>query len=215
MPTTTRPSSTPSPSSARLLWLDPSEIRPNPWNPNVVPADVLDKVREALERFGWLSPVVVRSDTDATFQLIDGEHRWQIAKEQHISPIPAFLVDGLSESEAKRATVILNDLHGQARPDKLAELVSDILTDTQLSELLVGFPYSEASLAALVDLPSLPVGPLPDASPPGGRWVERTYRFSPEAAEVLDDAIRKAKDGHEMSDVGAIELIAADFLSGL
>jgi hypothetical protein len=213
MPTTTRPSSTRSPSSARLVWLDPAEIAPNPWNPNVVPADVLDKVREALHRFGWLAPVVVRS-VPGGYQLVDGEHRWQVAREDGLNPIPAFVVDGLSEVEAKRATVILNDLHGQARPDRLAALVADVLTEIDLPELLVGFPYSEDALSALGPLPSVTVGPLPnDPSPAGARWVERTYRLPPDAAEVLDEALAKAKGQDDIETWQALERISAEFLA--
>lgn len=220
MPTTTRLNSGPSSSNAsvhgELLWLHPDQIHPNPWNPNVVPADLLEKTRQSLARFGWLSPVVVRTDLSG-WQLVDGEHRWQIAKEEGVGPIPAFCVDGLTDEEAKRATLILNDLHGQARPDKLASLLGSLLEEVSFEELQVGLPYSEDVLTSLLPdlpVPSTMVGPLPDRSPPGtDKWVERTYRLPLDAAEVLDQALTAAKGEDDIEPWQALERLAAEFLA--
>lgn len=214
MPTTTRTNSGPSSSSVELLWLHPDQIAANPWNPNVVPADLYEKARESLRLYGWLAPVVVRG-TPGGYQLVDGEHRWKIAVEDGIDLIPAFFVDGLSDADAKKATVILNDLHGQARPDKLSALFRDLLDGQSLEELMVALPYDEAVLSSLlpeIDLPSMPVGPLPSVAPPA-RWVERTYRLPPEAAEVLDAALVKATGQDDIEPWQALELIAADYLA--
>lgn len=214
MPTRTTANSTASPLRGELLWLHPDQLSANGWNPNIVPKDVYEKVRESLRRFGWLSPVVVRKDRGGGWEIIDGEHRWQVAKEESVDLIPCWSVEGLTDDEAKRATVILNDLHGQARPDKLADLFSDLLNSISLEELEIGFPYSGETLNALLPNP-LPsnLGPLPDAVLPPARWVERTYRMPPEVAEILDDALVKARDGDEIEPWQALERIAADFLA--
>lgn len=218
MPTTTPRNSGPSRSNAELLWLHPDQIHPNTWNPNVVPADLLQKARESLAAFGWLSPVVVRTSAVAGgsgYEIVDGEHRWLIAKEDGIDPIPAFCVDGLSDTDAKRATVILNDLHGQARPDRLADLFADLLEDISLEELKVALPYSDEMLTSMLPnlpLPSIP-SPLPGLPSPPGRWVERTYRLPLEAAEIIDDALVKARGEDEIEPWQALERIAADFLA--
>ena len=223
MPTTTRQNSGPSSSSANrpeLLWLHPDQIHPNKWNPNVVPKDLYQKAKESLDHYGWLAPVVVRlvAAPVAGYEIVDGEHRWQIAHEAGIDPVPAFCIDGLSDADAKKATVILNDLHGQARPDLLSSLFRDLIAETSLEALKVALPYDDTVLASLlpeIALPSLPVSPLPTSvAPPGPRWVERTYRLPPEVAEVLDDALAKARDGEEIEPWQALERIAADFLAG-
>lgn len=189
----------------------------NDWNPNVVPDDMLAKARDSLRLYGWLSPIVVRGVAAgrAPYQIVDGEHRWRLAVEDQIDPIPAFCIDGLSDQEAKKATIILNDLHGQARPDKLSALFRDLLEGQTLEELMVALPYDESVLSSLlpeIELPSLPVGLLPSAVPPA-RWVERTYRLPPEAAEVLDDALTKARGDDEIEPWQALERIAAEFLA--
>jgi len=220
MPITTPQSRGRSSSNGELLWLHPDQLRANPWNPNTVPDDLYERARESLRRFGWLSPIVVRSSIDAGgsgFEIIDGEHRWRIAVEDGIDPVPVFCVDGLTDAEAKRATVILNDLHGQARPDKLTALFRGLLDEISVDELLIGLPYSPDVLSSLlpdIELPSLPVGPLPEAPSPGGaRWVERTYRLPLEAAEVVDDALARARGEDEIEPWQALERIAAEFLA--
>lgn len=222
MPTTTPPNSGRSSSSVRpeLLWLHPDQMHPNSWNPNVVPQDILAKARESLALYGWLAPVVVRhvAGPVAGYEIVDGEHRWQIAHEAGIDPVPAFCIDGLSDVAAKKATVILNDLHGQARPDRLSQLFRDLLEDISLEELQVALPYGPEVLASLlpdIELPSITVGPLPAVTaPPGPRWVERTYRLPPEVAEILDDALAKARGDDEIEPWQALERVAADFLAG-
>ena len=147
---------------------------------------------------------------------MDGQHRWEIAKEEGARSIPAFRVDGLSDADAKRVTVILNDLHGQARPDLLSALVRDLASTLDLDELLVGFPYSAETLSSLagIELPSLPERPLPAEPSPGAqRWVERTFRLPPDVALVLDEAIEKAKDGEPVENWQALERISAEFLA--
>jgi len=215
MPTTTRQSNGPSSSIAELIWLMPEDIRPNPWNPNVIPADLLARARESLLQYGWLAPVVVRL-VNGGYELVDGEHRWQIAKEEHLGPIPAYLVD-LTDAAAKKATIILNDLHGQARPDKLAALLRDLIDTTSLEEIVIGLPYDAETIGSLLpdlDLPSLPVGPLPtNPSPEGARWVERTYRMPLDAAAVLDDALIAARGSDDIEPWQALERLAAEFLA--
>ena len=46
------------------------------------------------------------------------------------------------------------------------------------------------------------------------RWVMRSYRMPADAAEVLDDAIKKVQAEDSCPDWQAIERLAADFLSG-
>ena len=175
---------------------------------------MLQKARESLETYGWLSPLIVRQ-MDGFYQLVDGEHRLQIAKEFGATSVPIYVVE-LTDAEAKKATLILNDLHGQARPDKLSELLRDLTAEIGVDELLVALPYSSDMLGSLlpnIELPSLPVGPLPSPAPPAASWVERTYRIPLDVAAVLDEALEKAKDGENIAEWQALERIAADFLS--
>jgi hypothetical protein len=86
-------------------------------------------------------------------------------------------------------------------------------------------PMTQESVKAFTDAASIqwPSGPIvaPPSSPREGdseRWVERTYRVPVSVAEVLDQALAKAKmafsDTLDHSDAECLEVIAAEFLAG-
>lgn len=181
------------------------------------------KALESLQEFGFVAPIVARTSSSG-YEIIDGEHRWKAAGDLGVNPIPVFVVDGLSDAKVKKLTVVLNELRGQARPDLLAELLKELQSELG-EDLLTGLPYTDDILKSFVDLPALPaLTPESLSQPPGSgsgvqpkeRWVERLYRMPADAAEVLDEALAKAKGdprGNEMADWQALELIAADFLA--
>lgn len=192
-------------------------LLPNPWNPNRMTAAMYDKALESIQTFGFIDPLTVRRQ-GLNFQIIDGEHRFRAGIDLGMYEFPCVIID-VTDAEAKKLTIVLNELHGQADPGKMGDLLADILDLTSLSELKVGLPYDDGVLAGflnqkLPDLPPLesvpPQAPGASASP---RWVERLYKMPPEVALVVDEAIEKAKDGEEIEAWQGLERVAADYLA--
>lgn len=204
----------------RLLWLVPSELEPNPWNPNKMNAFMYAKALESIETHGFVDPVTVRPK-GTSYQIIDGEHRWRAAIDLSVSPIPCFDVGPIPDAKAKKLTILLNELRGQAAPDEMGALLKSLMEEEPLERLLEELPYTPDMFRGLTDISTLPE--LPGRPPASGaelppeperRWVERLYRLPLAAAKVLDDAIARAKAGDEIEDWQALERMAADFLAG-
>ena len=194
-------------------------LRPNPWNPNRMTALMRTKARESIERYGFIDPLLVREVGARDYQIIDGEHRFDEGKALGMTEFPCVNLGLIEDADARKLTIVMNELHGQADPTKLGDLLNDILLDTGLTELLVAMPFEEKVLAGYLQtpLPSLPPLERPSSPAEGASdkvaWVERLYRMPKDAALVVDEALEKAKDGEDVEQWQALERVAADYLA--
>jgi ParB-like chromosome segregation protein Spo0J len=177
------------------------------------------KAKESILLYGFIDPLTVRP-VGKEFQIIDGEHRWRVGLELGMEDFPCVVVEGLSDPDAKKLTIVLNELHGQVDPDKMGPLLQGILADQTIDELMRALPFDESVVAAymgteLPTLAELSAMPAP-SSGPGDKeqWVERVFRLPKTAALVVDEAIEKAADGERIERWQALERVAADFLAG-
>lgn len=205
-------------SRPELVWLNPGDLRPNRWNPNVMDPDMVAKARASIHAFGFVDPVTARKLVDG-YEIIDGEHRWRIAVEDEIGSIPVMSLGIVTDVIAQQLTIVLNETRGQADPDRLGQLLTSLMAVETKDHLLSTLPFTREALDRLTGLPSLTWEALDrPARPqlPAGRpspWVERTYRMPKEAAEVIDQAIDKLRtDADGAADWRALELICADYL---
>lgn len=192
-------------------------LRPNRWNPNEQDPETFRKELASIRRFGFVQPIIVRPDGDNRWEIIDGEHRWKAARELGMATVPIFDVGPIPDSEAQQLTVILNELRGKPNEKKLGEVLKNLLASETLDRLTEVMPYTKEQYGKIAKLPDFDWGALAarNAERSARRWVERMYRLSAEAAEVLDRALAAAKEGRvDMSDEQALEAIAADFLGG-
>lgn len=210
----------PAPSSSITTELIPvAKLEKNPWNPNRMTEAMRTKIRESIGLYGFVDPLTVREVGFDRYQILDGEHRFDEGQRKPfgMTAFPCINLGLLDDAKAKKLTIIMNELHGQADPDKMGDLLASILADTSLDDLLIALPYDESVLAGYLQLPALPsLGPSPSTAPDpagGTKWVERLYRLPKEAALVVDEALEKAKDNQEIEQWQALERVAADYLA--
>jgi hypothetical protein len=211
-----------------LIMLRGDEVDFNPWNPNRMDAFMEAKAAESIEQFGMVDPVLVREvKGPIPYQMIDGEHRARACITAN-TLIPAHSVGAIDDTLAKKLTIALNEIHGNADPADMGKLLDDLMATSSMDELLAGLPMTEDTVkaftnAAGIDWPGDAEAPGSPAEVPGTpgtpeRWVERTYRVPSSVAEVLDQALGKAKraieaDGSIATDARALEVIAAEYMA--
>jgi len=132
-------------------------LDPNPWNPNRMTPEIRAKLRLNLQRDGFVAPIVVRPLGDR-FQIINGEHRFLIAKELGYQTIPCVVLEKLDDRRARILTVNLNELGGDPVPALLAKLLHELEEQTPLDELVALLPYDEAQIKDTLALLKLPEG---------------------------------------------------------
>jgi ParB-like chromosome segregation protein Spo0J len=200
-----------------ILTIKADDLRPNPWNPNRMDADMYAKERASIREFGFIDPLTVRPHEDH-YQIIDGEHRWRAGIDEGVASFPAIVLD-VDDDEARELTIVLNDTRGVMQEDRLAALVRDLATRRDQARLERILPYERSRLDSLMDRREIDWSELEkrreQAKEEGAeRWVERIYRMPVAAAEVVDRAVRQVREDEEIEqDWRALEFIAADFLS--
>lgn len=203
----------------RFRMLAVSRIAPNAWNPNEQSPEVFSKEIQSIRKHGFVVPLVVRPDGD-DWAIIDGEHRWRAAKQLGITEVPVYDVGPIPDAAAKELTVLLNELRGEPNPRKLSGLLRDLVATSTIEDLLKTLPYSPDEFRERAGLDDFDWGDFErkmEATPSGekSKWKELTFRLPAEAAEVVDEALAKAKKGLDTraQDWQALEVIAAEFLA--
>lgn len=106
-------------------YVDPHELRPNPWNPNNVDPINQTKLENSIRRDGIKRPIVVRQLSNGDYQIIGGQHRTEAAIELGMKKIPIINRGKISDAEAKKETLLDNYRYGSDNLDRLSALLSD------------------------------------------------------------------------------------------
>jgi len=208
-------------------------LRANAWNPNEQTPRVREAVGESVAEFGFIDPILVRPHPDGSgYEIVDGEHRWEAALAAGATDVPVIVRD-LSDADAKRLTVILNETRGQADTIGLAQLLAQLDDEIGTDALLKGLPYTGDELADLVKMADVDWGhvdmrrggPVESKRRGGGAvtdpgWHTINVRVTDEQHAVLADAFTRYmadRDGEIAEDVAwglFVEHLAADYLAG-
>lgn len=149
------------------------QVRPNPWNPNEESEFMREKLRASLSKFGQVSEVVVRQTPDGAYEIIDGEHRWQEAKNLGADKILVRNLGVLPDDSAKVLTMAFNELHGQRDAKKMGELLADLQTDPDWRDLKETLPFSDLDISTFVRVAEeTPKIPESKGGGPSDSWVD-------------------------------------------
>jgi ParB-like chromosome segregation protein Spo0J len=189
-------------------------LRPNPWNPNRIPPELLSKLRAAIAEKGMLGTLLVRplrapgSGAPLNYEVVDGEHRLRIARELNLPEVPC-LVIALSDAEAKIKTLQLNGLRGENDPELLARLLSDLAVDRDLEKLASELPYDRLDIETSLELLE-----LKDQASPGEDIIERMEEearreifaavVTPEERAVIEQALAISRGRHGPATSGQV-----------
>lgn len=140
-----------SPMSVGMVAVE--RLHPNPWNPNRMDDRTRAAARESIARFGFIDPVTVRPHPgrEGHFQIIDGEHRVEIARDEHgYSELPVVSVE-LSDVDAEMVTIVFNDTRGEHDDVLLGQSLVRI-REAGGDEAMTVFRYGDSQMAHLLEL---------------------------------------------------------------
>jgi len=142
-----------------FCWLKCEALMPNPWNPNRMNSEQFKKLKSEIQSRGMILPLVVRPlEGRKKFQIIDGEHRWKIARELKLKSLPCIVVS-LDDIQAQIKTLQLNRLRGEDDPLLLARLLRELDFKLEREELYSLLPYDSFEIDELLELLELNENP--------------------------------------------------------
>lgn len=137
----------------RALLVSVDKIEPNPWNPNQMSPLVRKAQSESLYEFGYIDNCLVRPHPgkEGFYQILDGEHRYRDCVEKGYQELHVDVLHGISDAQAKRLTILMNETKGNPDQKKLAQLIAEIQLDVpDLEDLRKGLAFETSQLNAMV-----------------------------------------------------------------
>ncbi len=191
-----------------VIHLPIASLRPRPKNARTHSKKQVRKIADSIERFGFVTPVLVDGDNT----IIAGHGRVEAAKLLGLSRVPTLTLDHLSPEETRAYVIADNKLASLAGWDReilaleIAELVE---TAPELDLTVTGFELEE--IALLQDVAGSKVSPSAEApipeidrsaqavTHPGDLWLIGGHRLL--CGDALDPANYSILLGKERADL--------------
>jgi len=139
----------------QIVYLEVDSITPNSYNPNEMPKDLFDSLLEDAKQNGAeaLDPILVRPlDSENLYEIIDGESRWNVAKQLGWQRIRA-TIRKVSVDEAKAINYRKNRERGNLNPFKEAKLFeSEIKQGKTYDQIAEKYMISHAQVGVRLSL---------------------------------------------------------------
>lgn len=204
------------PKNIKVVPID--QVQPNGYNPKDKETPEYEKVKESLRVKGLRLPIVVREYEDKPnfYHIIDGEQRWTAAKDLGFVDVLIYSEGVVTDQEAKELTiwyeqkVPFNEL-------ELAKLVVSMQADFPDNLVL---PFTDEEMARMQELVKFNWDDYGDdkiddtlGDKDTGELRTLSVIMSEDQYDVVIKAMDKVKEGTEISDARALELICADYLA--
>ena len=134
-----------------LVELPTASISAPSWNANELDANMRSNLREAIKRFSFLVPIVVRGLNQGAYETIGGAQRLGVLKEMGVDMVPCVVVSA-NDTKARLIAQSLNQISGKDNPGRKAELVRHLLAHMPEEEIIAVLPETSESLNALANL---------------------------------------------------------------
>jgi hypothetical protein len=139
----------------KVIMIPAELIHPNEWNPNELSDQMFQRLVDDVQKLGFLQPILVTPLGDGSFRIVDGEHRFEVAKLVDMAEVPCVVVEGefaQDEVAQKFQTMRMNMIRGNVDKRKLQALVSDLATNMPLEDVADSMAYDDIDgLRALIE----------------------------------------------------------------
>jgi len=139
-----------------------SELKSNKWNPKLKVTEDFDveqqyaEVVKSIKNYGLIDPILVRSSENKKklgyYEIINGYHRFMACKDLGFKNVIVNDLGDLSEQEAKKLTIVTEEVKIPINSVKLSELLKEMLASEDLDKLAEGLPYSKELIESKVEL---------------------------------------------------------------
>jgi hypothetical protein len=179
------------------------DVHPNGYNPKEKQHLKVKDIEKSIKLHGFKAPIQVRTE-NGRYEIIDGEQRWTAMKNLGATEIYIYDNGEVEDADAMNETLWWQ-VQVPFETIKLAGLVREL--DSMEMEL----PYSAKEIAEFKGM--LEHGD--DGEKEKGDVQTMNFKLSPDQFELVKRAVEYVKAENECGDGRALELICADYLSGV
>jgi DNA modification methylase/mRNA-degrading endonuclease RelE of RelBE toxin-antitoxin system len=153
------------------------DLKYAPYNPRKISDEMLNKLKQSIEEFGYVEPIVVNKRTR---HVVGGNQRLKALEDLRIEEVEAVFVD-LDDAREKALNVALNKITGEWDYPKLKDLLEEL--DTGAGDIeLTGFDMVEIEqLMTEISFPEVNENKLPpveERATPGDIWQLGNHRIA-------------------------------------
>lgn len=171
------------------------------------------KLRKEILELGFSEPISVWQNNGSSF-ILNGHQRLRVLKKMRedgydVSAVPVNYVDAENEVEAKRKILSLTSQYGNMTEDGLYEFMHDAAID--IEEVAESFNFPE------IDLRHLGNGGQKsgESDHPHSAFSIQVTQEQREVIDIAIEKVRQMNEDEEINEGRCVELICADFLSGV
>ncbi|MEX2563846.1 MAG: DNA methyltransferase [Candidatus Paceibacterota bacterium] len=138
-------------SNIKIEYVDINLLHASEYNPRTWDEFQKKQLKESINRFGTIDPLIVNKNKERTNVVIGGHFRLEVCKELGHTTIPVVFLD-LTEEKEKELNLRLNKNQGEFNYDLLAEFDETILADIGFDSEELDIIFDEDHEEELFDL---------------------------------------------------------------
>lgn len=128
------------------------KLRRAEWNYKQESEFLTEKLQANLERNGQMENILVRELDDETYEVVNGNHRYDALQRLGVSKIVAYNLGKISKQEAMRIAVETNETKFHSDQIKLGEIVAEIAQEFQIDDLKNTLPFSAQEIENFINI---------------------------------------------------------------
>jgi len=117
----------------QIQEVDLEHLKPALYNPRKWPEEAINHLKESIDRFGVVDPLIVNSAPSRRNIVIGGHFRLKVMKDLGLTEAPVVYLNIEDEAKEKELNLRLNHNTGEWDMDLLSEFDSSLLTDVGFS----------------------------------------------------------------------------------
>jgi hypothetical protein len=122
------------------------------WNYKHENDFLTEKLQANFERNGQMENILVRELEDGTYEVVNGNHRYDVLQKLGVSQVVAYDLGKISKEEAMRIAIETNETKFQVDQIKLGEVIAEVAKEFTQDDLVTSLPFSPQEIENFVNI---------------------------------------------------------------
>ena len=146
----------------KIVQVDIGELKPSLYNPRKWSEDASDQLKQSIQTFGLVDPILVNGAEARKNIVIGGHFRLKVAKDLGFKQVPVVYIDIADESKERELNLRLNKNLGDWDYELLKEFDADLLADVgfnslELDDIFIESPENDGTFDLKRELEKLDI----------------------------------------------------------